>query len=227
MFVSHDMHRPIGWSSTVGLLIAPELVALIGAVHVAESDEDVDRVVAAVRGHLNRRYSEVSTDDEQRLRDVIGAELRPDTAIVRLDAVAAVEDGIAARLFPDLFSRDSDKYALTDLAALKPVGPGVYEVGGLLLFAHRHFRRSMSTLNNLNAQFLSLLGTCAQSSDLSVKIALDPDMVGLPGTWRPAVELQYWWGPKFKDDLPTIANDFTPVSYTHLDVYKRQALRQR
>jgi hypothetical protein len=126
MFVSHDMHRPIGWSSTVGLLIAPELVALIGAVHVAESDEDMDRVVAAVRGHLNRRYSEVSTDDEQRLRDVIGAELRPDTAIVRLDAVAAVEDGIAARLFPDLFSRDSDKYALTDLAALKPVGPGVY-----------------------------------------------------------------------------------------------------
>jgi hypothetical protein len=209
MFMSHDMHRPIGWSSTVGLLIAPELAAVVGAAHLAETQEDLEQVIAMGKGHLSKKFLNVAPEQEQQLRQAIGNALHEGTKIARMSTVCAIEKGIAARLHPELFSTRQDKDSLTDLSRLKQVGPGVFEVDGLLLFAHRSFRRSMSHLNNLNDAFLELFGSFAQRKNLSVKLALDPDIVGLPGTWRPAIELQYWWGPKFNENLPEVQNAVT------------------
>jgi hypothetical protein len=107
------------------------------------------------------------------------------------------------------FTREEDKYGLTDLSALKQVGPGVFRVGELLLFAHRYFRRSQSHHNNSNADFLSILGRMSADKSLVVKIAIDPDVVGLAGTWKSFFELQYWWGPKFNDHLPDVTSGVT------------------
>lgn len=220
MFISHDMHRPVGWSSTEGLLITPDLVGVLGAAHLADTDGDMDRVANAARSYLNDKYLAVSPEDTDSLKAAIGIPLKEDTQVVRLEAVSVIEDGLAARLHPELFTTSQDKYGLTDLARLKQVAPGVYEVGGLLLFAHRNFRRSMSHLNNLNGEFLLHLGQCAESEWLQVKVALDPDRVGLPGTWREPIELQYWWGPRFNDKLPEIVDQVTRhEANTELRVY--------
>lgn len=38
----------------------------------------------------------------------------------------------------------------------------------------------------------------------SVKVAIDLDCIGLAGTEHEELEYQYWWGPKFNDDLNSI-----------------------
>lgn len=210
MFLSHDMQYPIGWSNTLGLLIAPQLVGVLGATHLPETAEEREWVGRNAKHHLYSKLRDVGEAEERLLSERIGVALQPDTRAIRREAVCVVEEGLAARLFPHLFSTTDDKYALTDLRALRQVRPGVFEVDGLLLFAHRYFRRSQSVLNSLNAEFLTELGECAgEENGLSVKIALDPDTVGLAGTETHIVELQYWWGPKFNDDLAMIQLDVT------------------
>jgi len=209
MFVGHDMHRPIGWSSTSGLLVTPALVGVLGSVHVADSAEDLANVEKAARNFLNAKYVDVLPEDKKRLKEAIGIPLQDHSPIVRLDSVLVIEEGLAARRHPKLFSTDQDKDGLVNLAELEQIAPGVYKVDGLLLFAHRNFRRSMSHLNAINGEFLSRLGQCADRKDLQVKVALDPDCIGLPGTYRPRMELQHWWGPYFNEDLPSIANEVT------------------
>lgn len=209
MFLSHDMHRPIGWSQGIGLLISPELVGVLGGSFMAENDEDQTKVEQAVRVYLSRKYSEVSPEDEGRLRERLGAVLTPEGQILRRESVCAWQKGIAQALFPHLFERQREKDGLTALRDLKELAPGVYEVDGLLVFAHHYFRRSQSRHNNLNADFLGVLHQLSLDDKLNVKIALDPDVVGLPGTWKQFIELQYWWGPKFTSDLPKIENGIT------------------
>jgi hypothetical protein len=107
---------------------------------------------------------------------------------------------VARRKFPSLFASRDDA-GLISVRELKAVGPGVFEKDGLLLFAHRFFRRSLSHHNTLNDPFLARLITMSENEKLSVRIALDEDMIGLPGTLQRNIELQYWWGPHFSDEL--------------------------
>ncbi len=76
------------------------------------------------------------------------------------------------------------------------------EQDGLLFFAHSYFRRSLSRLNTLNEPFLSRFSQLPTS--LNPRIALDEDMAGLASTLSPRVELEYWWGPRFNEDLSRI-----------------------
>jgi hypothetical protein len=201
MFLSHDMHRPIGWSSGLGLLLCPQFSGVVGRIQMAESEKDIDDVRDAVRHYLARKFCDVPAEQEAQLRELIGDKAGDDMVILRRECVCAQGPGLAANLFPMLFN-DVDKDGLTNLRNLKQVAPGVFEVDGLLLFAHQYFRRSQSRLNNLNGEFLELLGHAVADTRLVAKIALDPDLAGLPGTWKQYIELAYWWGPKFKASLP-------------------------
>lgn len=72
---------------------------------------------------------------------------------------------------------------------LTPVQPGVFRVGEYAVFAHPFFRRSLSRLNTLNTHFLGrLYNLPVDGSD--VRVALDPDMLGLASTYNETVELE-------------------------------------
>jgi hypothetical protein len=116
---------------------------------------------------------------------------------------AFVDDGLVLRTFQDIF-KNQDKNGLIPLADLNPIGPGAFEIDGLLLFAHPFFRRSLSRHNSLNTPFLSRFQKVAHSYGLDAKIALDPDMIGLASTYNEYIELEYWWGPQFSDELAEI-----------------------
>lgn len=79
-----------------------------------------------------------------------------------------------------------------------------------MIFAHRFFRRSLSHRNKFNEYFLSSFDkTVAKNSHLVPRLRLDPDIIGHPETVTNLLELEYWWGPHFNDDISLIPNGVT------------------
>jgi hypothetical protein len=138
---------------------------------------------------------------------------------LQMEAIVVARPGIAAELYPDLFTPGVglvDKDGLADyrdlLRRMKQVQPGVFHdpARDLLLFAHRFLRRSLSDRNKLNAGFLqSLDATAEENRDLRVRLKLDPDLLGHPGSARNLIELEYWRGPLYSDDIATIPSGVT------------------
>lgn len=204
-FVSHDFHRLAGWTNSLGLHIQSHEVRLLGNFSYPESDEESKVFDLAARSFLNQALGKIETENKEHLKSLVGHCLSADHFFVARECISIIDDDIAARMFPELFPTDeTDKRSLIDVRKLKPLAPGIFEYKGLALFAHRYFRRSLSQINNLNDAFLGKFQALIDNPNLEVRIALDPHSVGLPSTYRTPVELQYWWGPGFDDDLTKI-----------------------
>lgn len=134
--------------------------------------------------------------------------------LLRMEAAVMHRAGIASELYPHLFVAgiglvDKDGLAdYRDLAGrMKQIQPGVFHDSerDVLLFAHRFFRRSLSHRNKLNTYFLqSFDGVARSNNGLRVRIRLDPDILGHPESAKEIVEMEYWHGPKFSDDISSI-----------------------
>jgi hypothetical protein len=218
MCISHDAHRPIGWTLPVGIHMEPGLARLTAVSLLPENDEDCRFLERAYQRRLYDRVLESTGPFSDELKDMIGPALRGNEQLADLVTPALVSDGLARRCFPDLFDQE-DKDCLINLESLEAVQPGVYKRGPLVLFAHPFFRRSLSRLNNLNVDLLSQLETLARNPDVVVRIRLDPDAVGLARQCREPIEMQYWRGPHFNDDLSRI-----PPGVTRHEADERQTL---
>lgn len=202
-FIGHDHHRLIGWVVPLSVHLQPGLGRLTALIQSPETVEEEQAVLRAYNQHIARRTENVLRPARQelqnRLKDFLQGE--PEEAVA--NCAALVQSGLATRAFSDIFG-EHDKDGLISLRELNPVSPGVFERGGLLFFAHPFLRRSLSRLNTLNSQFLSKLFGLTTQDNLKVRIALDPDMVGLSTTLQGYEELQFWFGPHFNDDLSKI-----------------------
>jgi len=159
MCVSHDAHRPVGWSLPVGIHMEPGLARLTAVSLLPENDEDHRFLERAYQCRLYDRVLESTGPFVDELKELIGsALLQGDEQLADLSTPALVGKGLAKRCFPDLFGRE-DKDGLIAVECLEAAQPGVYKRGPLVLFAHPFFRRSLSRLNNLNLELLSQLET--------------------------------------------------------------------
>jgi len=222
--IQHDMHRLVGWSSTIGHLIDGSMVRVIGMIIEAESDSEKAKLEEVASRYWDRHHEHgtdaFKADLVQRVRP---AELDDTTRHLRIEAFVAARTGIASELYPEFFDVSSehvDKDGLVDyqflLRRAKMLQPGVFldEARQLLLFAHRFFRRSLSHRNKLNEYFLDSYVQAAAESTLQPRLRLDPDMVGHPSTHRGLVESEYWHGPKFTDDIEAIPSGVAVHSAT-------------
>jgi hypothetical protein len=218
MCLSHDAHRPIGWNLPVGVHLEPGLARLTAVSLIAESDEDSQSLERMYRRRLYDRVLQSAGAYEAQLQTLIGSAARGDEQLAYLSTPALVGEDLAKRCFPELFAAQ-DKDGLIPARLLEPVQPGVYRRGPLVLFAHPFFRRSLSRLNNLNLELLSELMRLAPTPDVLVRVRLDGDAVGLVDQCREPIEMQYWRGPKFTDDLASI-----PPGVTRHEADDRQQL---
>lgn len=207
-FISHDYHRPISWSLGLCLHFEPGLTRIVGLMYVPETAEESSQISTNLRAYLAREIRKSCGNNGDALKGKLAEHLSGEDKIHFAGAVAVVDPGIAKRAFPELFAHQ-DKDGLIPLAELTKIAPGVFQRSGLLLFAHPFFRRSLSRLNTLNGPFLSAFQDLESKSDLTLRIALDEDMLGLPETYRETIELEYWWGPKFSEDLSQIPKGIT------------------
>jgi len=201
--ISHDALRIVGWARPFAVHFESTLTRLVGCMWEAETPEDVEELTGRLIYYEQKRIKGY-TGDFDRLRRILGVSLLGREEMLVAECVTLVEPSLARRACPQLFAMaDSDKDNLVPLSKLSPIGPGVFRVGDLAVFAHPYFRRSLFRANSLNEAFLQQLATLDPAQQ-TVKIALDRDMVGLVSTYQEEVEYEYWYGPKFSDDLTMI-----------------------
>lgn len=205
MFISHDFHRPAGISKAIGLHLHSTQALLKGIIILPETPDERNAVEDFAGEYLARKLAEIEDNDRVQLTTGLTNHLSSEAIFVRRECVSVLDPGIAKRVFPELFPTDeTDKRSLVQIKNLQVIAPGVFKIGDYAVFAHRYFRRSLSQLNNLNGIFLEKLCKLRNETNLDVKIALDADSIGLVSTYLTPIELEYWRGPKFDDDLSSI-----------------------
>jgi hypothetical protein len=216
--LSHDLHRLIGWSWPAGILIKQNVAYQVGFTRVPASDEEAQALRTIQHRYLSVHIENDAVPYEAALR----ARIAPHGDVASLHHCAAcvlIASGLASSLYPRLFSENSDlvdKDRLTDYRALlalcSEIYPGVFhdKERNLLLFAHSFFRRNLSRMNNLNDSFLGSFASFSKDNPAcTMRLRLDPDMVGEPESFRFPMEFEYGHGPKFKADITDIPNGVT------------------
>lgn len=206
--ISHDAHRLGGWTLPTAVSITRTATRLHGLSLVPETQDEQTQLQASYERHLAARVDGETAPYQATLRDLLDSHLAGDERFHAAAASALVGPGLARRVAASIFASE-DKDGLVDLRGLDPIQPGVYRHGDLVLFAHPFFRRSLSRWNNLNGAVLGALEGLREERDATIRVRLDPDMVGLAASVQRALEFDYWYGPKFDDELPGIPTGVT------------------
>ena len=212
--LNHDSTKFIGWNYITGIYMEPGKAYVTNEMRIPETDEEHDALMKKNINYLYRKYYIDRKEKYDELQVILGDKLTDKSRPALISCVAYEDENILFRVFPEF--KDEMHKGLVDLNSLTPVYPGIYKKDKYLIFAHRFFRRNCSMLNSLNDEFLNRLQDL-QNSDLKVQIALDTNMIGLQGTENAVLEYQYWWGPKFNEDLSTIPKGVTKHNNEHYD----------
>lgn len=211
--LSHDLCRPIGWSVPRGVYLAKDMARLLGQTLRAETEEERQAIHSWQWSFIERHQARQLEPHVDTLRSKVAAHSSDRLRFWHAEAAAVTEPGLASAMLPEYFMADSkhvDKNGLVDFAFLlsrcTQILPGVFHETerDVLLFAHRFFRRSLSLKNSLNPYVLQSFAEAASLNGVTARLRLDPDMVGIAASAKGIVELEYWHGPKYSDDIAAI-----------------------
>ena len=212
--LNHDSTKFAGWNYLSGIYMEPGKAYVTNRMYIAENLHEYDQLQKRNHDYLYSHYYLDRKDLFDKLKSNLSDKLSEHYCPALFSSVAYYDKGIVLRVFPKLQDYFND--GLIDINLLTPVLPGVYKLDCYLLFAHHFFRRNCSRLNSLNCEFLERLQNL-RGTELKVQIALDLDLIGLAGTESAEQEYQYWWGPKFSDDLTNIPLGVTRHKNEHYD----------
>lgn len=216
MHIAHDMHRPIGWAASHLIHMGPDMARQLATLHRPETQaERVDYEKLRADYWCHHYHDEVAPYAHELTQRLSPADLTT-ARWIKAEASSFARAGLAAELYPGLFKAGEglvDKDGLVNYAALrermKEVQWGVFRdpERDVVLFAHRFFRRSLAHENVLNHYALGTFGDiAARHPGIVARLRLDPDIVGHPGSVHRNIELEYWRGPRFSDDIASIHN---------------------
>ena len=213
--ISHDMHRLIGWCETNEVHLSGFVARQLGTLFECTT-ADERKTLGVLRDKFWKHHNcEITEPYRESLQEKLSEHCISNSNFIATAGSAAINrEGIARDMFPKYFDIESnyvDKDGMVDyrhlLSKTQEIKPGLFldKSSGLVLYAHRFFRRSLSHKNDLNSYFLRSFSKIAQSNpDLDVRIRLDPDLLGHPESLTGVVELEYWRGPLFSDDIDAI-----------------------
>lgn len=203
ILISHDYHRPAGWVRPFGVHIEPGQSRLVGLLQFAENDLERDNIKSSLEAYLAKKYAEALENHKEEFNEYLKPIIGEDYKFCLPGEVGVFQPGIVPKLFPEIFSK-KDGNNLIDYRELEEISPGVFKIGRFAVFAHRFFRRSISYFNPMNGHFLKLFSSLKSDKSLSLRIAIDEDVVALASSVKEKIELEYWRGPFFSSDLSKI-----------------------
>lgn len=212
--IGHDVHRLAGWTRPIGLYIEPGLTQLIGTILLPDTEEEKEYLYKIYQKFIQNLHDKQCGQYLSHLRELLQQYLSGKEKCIYVSCVAIWDDDIAKRVFPEIF-QEQDKDELIPLNSVlqyfEPIGTGVFKSKDkeLTLFAHPYFRKSLSRSNNYYRAFLDQLINLRNRNSFDIKLGFDSDLVGYSPTYKNPIELEFWRGPKFSDDIAKISTGVT------------------
>lgn len=216
--MSHDIHRFIGWSVVNGLYMSHELSYVIGNTYIPESEDE--------KKNLQERrlqfFYKLMKDGIDKYEKAFIEELNKQRLYCTDGQGKWFYNGIVIygyidilyKAFPNLKDHiDNDGLILLEylLEDFDYCGQGVFKnkYNQLAILLHSFFRRSYSIYNNYNFGFLDKLFEVYNKGNHSVKIRLETNLIGFAPSWIQSHEYEFWYGPKYNDDIECIPEGLT------------------
>ena len=209
--VSHDIHRPIGWSSVSSLYASHEMTYVVGKMYLPESESEYDDVMKARASFLNNliieRINQYSNSFYTELNNA-GLQV-PGGEFFSNGIVMYGAPGIIYKAFPFLDKTSFDSDGLIFLSELNKhfeyKGCGVFaeKKSNFSLLLHPFLRRSLSRFNNYNTGFIDRL-LRLDSDDSPCRVRVDDAYIGYTPSYVSNVEFEFWFGPSYSDDIMSI-----------------------
>lgn len=215
MYVNHDHKQPLGISQMNSLFIVPNCTYLTNKIYLPEGKEEKEQIKEINNFLMFESQIKEKENVFNELISKVQKFILGDVERYLTNGAFIYNKDIIKRMFPELVSK-LDKDGLIDLKELTPLLPGIYKIDEYVIFAHKYFRRAFSYLNTLNKPFLECFESINEFN-LSKKISLDFDIIGLAKDQTEEIEYQYWWGPKFDNDLNKIPYGVTVFKNERFD----------
>lgn len=214
--VSHDIHRPIGWSSVSSLYVSHEMTYVLGKMYLPESESEHDEVMRArtnfLNNHIIERINQYSNSFYTELNNA-GLLVQEGELFSNGIVMYGAQD-IVYKAFPFLSKDVFDSDGLILLSELKKhfeyKGCGVFAAkkSNFSLLLHPYLRRSLSRFNNFNTGFIDKL--LQSDSDVSpVRVRIDEAYIGYSPSYIDNIEFEFWFGPSYSDDIMSIPEGLT------------------
>ena len=222
--LAHDSHKPIGWNYPIGLYFEPKITKLIGEFQLPESSDDQSIINSAFQNVFLKRNIEACEPHIKDFSKLLGANTNNEGKCLYNGCVTYLKKDIVGKFYPELESyKDKDGLIYLDklLIEFDYLSQGVFKDknNDIAIFCHSYFRRNLSHQNNFHYYFLDEFIKLNGSPGIKLRIALDEDLIGYSPTFKEQFELEYWWGPKYDDNINEI-----PLGVTHYECDERQKL---
>lgn len=212
--IDHDFHRPAGWIFPFGILIEPKISKTIGSFHICENDDDKKLIYPKIQNRrININY-EACKDYFEEFKSLLKDNFSNEGKFLQKGCVTYHLQDITKKIFPKLFD-NLDKSGLIYLDDILKefnyAGSGIFKSKDteFCIFCHQYFNRSLSRANNFNTYFIDEFIQLNSKENITLRIAIDTDLIGLSKTHMGVLEFDYWWGPKFNDDISNLPNEVT------------------
>lgn len=212
--IDHDFHRPLGWIFPFGILIEPKISKTVGNFNICSNTEDRDLIYPKIQDYWQYVNYNSCKEHIDEFKILLGENFSPEGKFIHKGTVCYNLPEITYKIFPDLFS-NTDKSGLVYLddilADFEYKGSGIFKSksSDFCIFCHQFFSRNLSLLNNFNTYFIDEFIRLNSNKEIKLRISIDPDLIGLSKTYMGFLEHDYWWGPKFNDDISSLPDQVT------------------
>ena len=209
--ISHDIHKPIGWSYAKGLYFDHQKTLTVGYFLIGETDKDFKNISKARQRQANMMIKSIEPHRSDFISELGDFFDKENGRFFYNNLVLYNQSDILFKVFPKLAEAIAkDKAGLIEINLLLEsfdyLGYGVFKEksSNKAILAHPFFRKSLSHYNNFHSIFLDELVSLSGKEDVITKIKLDPDYIGFSPSFLQSFEFEYWYGPKYEDDISSI-----------------------
>lgn len=214
MHIGHDMHRPIGCMIPYALYFEPYLVRNIGITLIPETAEESKQILNFKKYSTYKNIKEDIDTNNGSLLKLLKDYVSENPKYLTAGTLAILDDNLVTKVFPKL-TKLKDKDGLIKIADLKEDftykfhGVFIHNSIPLCIYSHNYFRKSLSRFNNFHNLFLDEFMSHQDNEAVTLKIALDWNIIGYAPTFLQTLEFEYWFGPKYDDDITNIKPGLT------------------
>ncbi len=214
MHLGHDMHRPIGCMIPFALYFEPHLVRNLGLSLIPETDDELKQIIDFKKYSTYDNLKEEIDKNGEKLYGLLKDNISQNYKYLIAGTLAIVDKNIVESLFQNLIEL-KDKSGLINIQDLKKDftykyhGVFIHNTLPLCLYSHSYFRKSLSRYNNFHHLFLDEFMSHHSDENITLKIALDWDIIGYAPTFSQTLEFEYWFGPKYNNDIDKINHGLT------------------